>query len=1194
MAAGMDLAVLGLEIRSDGVVTASRRLEEFDNKAASAEAATDKLSSAINKLAKLAAATFTAMAAYNYGKNAALAAARYETLGVVMEVAGRNAGYTAKQMRELEVSLQKQGISMTEARQNLARMAAANINLAKASEIARAAQDVAVVGNVNSSEAFTRLTRGIQSGEQEILKTIGLNVQWEAGYKKLAKEIGTTADALTEQQKIQSRTNTVLDAASKYTGIYEASMATASKQLGSMQRYLDDISVNLGTTALESFSMVIMRVSDNLKLMDTDLKQLAADGTLAKWGSDAVRWLTDAAGWIDNLVVALVLWRATTLTVAASQGTLGAALAAKIALVRSDIAAAGGMAAANLLAASAVGTLRVALLAVASTPAVWVVALGSALYGLWSTMQAGEAESNRLKSAFDNVGTAADVAADKVGKYEGNVARVMLQNATQTLENERKALEDAQNRLMEVSRSGSLLTKIASPSERIFGYEKSTLEAVKVLEQYRAKVITVQEAFDKLLVVQTKFGNSESMNRALGLFKEVMGAENLVAKAEKAYDSASDAVKRFSEAHADAVDPVRELQKALAALESNMKRPATAEDAVLWLKEYTKETDLAKKEQYNLGKEIANTSINILQQAAAAAQAAGDLEGYKAMTANIAMFTRMIAQVKAPGTEKSERAAEKQAKFQQSALDKVNELQIRLLQTQAEITGAGKAELEVYKLKIDQAKELNDLREKAAEAGKLGGSEDLQKATDLVEKIYSLKIAAAEFSAEWEKVLIPLRHGVDLAQAQGISTEAATKALKEQQLLMVQNNTQLDPAEKMRQQAVLAAEIATIDRNSLSTMYEASATLAERTGNYAKSQEYESKILALQIKQLETAKATAPYDEQRKSIEAQIAVLKQQQREADAYANMNIPELLNIGFELKATESQKQFLDFWKTSIPNAVGDASGAFADFFMDMGTGTKSAEDAWRDFGNALNNILRNIMKQLLEATIQAAIFGNAMKSVGGGGGGGLFGALVGGIGSLFGGGGSAASGGIGTPGYTGGAGGGGWATGGWSSGMTLPSAHGNVLSGAGISALSGSIVTSPTYFGFEKHYSAFAKGGVAGEVPGQAEGIFPLTRIGGDLGIKASFDGIPSRQQIQQARPAEAPKVVINPMVIDRTEKGVSVQQRQSQDDRGNLRWDIILGEVVNAVATGVDSGNSPLGRSLERAYGVDRATQAYRG
>jgi len=92
-----------------------------------------------------------------------LMAARYETLGIVMRTVGINAGYTYKEMLEFQKGLQKTGISAIEARQSLTRMNQAQLDLTQSSKLARVAQDAAVIGAMNSSEAFNQMVYGIQS-----------------------------------------------------------------------------------------------------------------------------------------------------------------------------------------------------------------------------------------------------------------------------------------------------------------------------------------------------------------------------------------------------------------------------------------------------------------------------------------------------------------------------------------------------------------------------------------------------------------------------------------------------------------------------------------------------------------------------------------------------------------------------------------------------------------------------------------------------------------------------------------------------------------------------------------------------------------------------------------------------------------------------------------------------------------------
>lgn len=230
-------------------------------------------------IAAAAAIGSIALAAKSLGS----AAMRYETLGAVMKAVGKNAGYTGAQMEEFQKRLEKTGISMIQSRNAIIKMTQANLDLEKSTELARVAQDAAVIGNVNSSEAFNRLIHGIQSAQTEVLRMIGINVNFEDSYKRIAKQTGRTTTQLSEAEKAQIRMNAVLDAGSGIAGTYEASMGTAGKQLGSLARHLENLKVMAGKAITPALAEIVDALTSSIAALNDELD---GDGkeTIEKWG----------------------------------------------------------------------------------------------------------------------------------------------------------------------------------------------------------------------------------------------------------------------------------------------------------------------------------------------------------------------------------------------------------------------------------------------------------------------------------------------------------------------------------------------------------------------------------------------------------------------------------------------------------------------------------------------------------------------------------------------------------------------------------------------------------------------------------------------------------------------------------------------------------------------------------------------
>ena len=304
----VDVSTLSIEVRSDGVLVATNRLDHLAKSGKTAEESTTSLSSSMSKVSgyvAAAAAAFSAWKLSEYIKDATMLAARVETLGVVMRVVGANAGYTSSQMDAFTTGLKKMGITTQESMSSLIKMSGAQMDLTKASQLARVAQDAAVIGGINSSEAFGRMIQGIRSGEVEILKTIGINVQFEQGYKQMAATLGKTSEQLTSTEKTASRMNQVLAFGTNIAGAYEASMSTAGKQMLSMARYTEELKLKIGALFTPALTFAVAEVTRALKNMD---EQMAANaGTVDTFGQGFKESLVSIAAEVQRVSMVIDL-----------------------------------------------------------------------------------------------------------------------------------------------------------------------------------------------------------------------------------------------------------------------------------------------------------------------------------------------------------------------------------------------------------------------------------------------------------------------------------------------------------------------------------------------------------------------------------------------------------------------------------------------------------------------------------------------------------------------------------------------------------------------------------------------------------------------------------------------------------------------------------------------------------------------
>ncbi len=256
---------------------------------------------------KILAAAYAALKVGEYIKDSALMAARYETLGVVVQVVGRNAGYTKTQMDTATDAIARQGITMIESRESATKLVQAHVDLKNATVLARIAQDAAVIGHLNSSEAFDRLVNGISRGNVLILRNIGINVNLQTAYRQMADELGKTTKELSENERVQARLNAVIDRGSDIAGTYEAAMGTAGKQITSMQRYMTDLKTTVGETFLEVLTVTVMALTKGLKDANGEVSELSRNNQLHEWGSTLAQVFVVVADNVNNAFSAMKL-----------------------------------------------------------------------------------------------------------------------------------------------------------------------------------------------------------------------------------------------------------------------------------------------------------------------------------------------------------------------------------------------------------------------------------------------------------------------------------------------------------------------------------------------------------------------------------------------------------------------------------------------------------------------------------------------------------------------------------------------------------------------------------------------------------------------------------------------------------------------------------------------------------------------
>jgi len=178
----------------------------------------------------------------------ALTAARTEELNLVLGVMAENAQaaalaegdlaraskLTATSVEDAVKGIKAKGIETQVATTLTTQFIRYELDMAKATQLARVAQDAAVYGMQDSSVALDGLMHGILTYNPLVLRTYGLNVQAAQAFKDFATANDIAVEEMDNSQRAHAMLNAVIEEGAKIEGTYEAAMESSSKQLRSL------------------------------------------------------------------------------------------------------------------------------------------------------------------------------------------------------------------------------------------------------------------------------------------------------------------------------------------------------------------------------------------------------------------------------------------------------------------------------------------------------------------------------------------------------------------------------------------------------------------------------------------------------------------------------------------------------------------------------------------------------------------------------------------------------------------------------------------------------------------------------------------------------------------------------------------------------------------------------------------------
>lgn len=267
MATNIGVVEVGIDVRARQAITQLRQAQnQFQQTGQAAQQAAngvDDLQKSLVRIgAVVGAATFGLI---KFGRAAFNAAADVSEMDVAMEAVNKSMALAPGSISRAAQAIKKKGIEMKSAQEIALIFAQGQLDMAKAADVARVAQDLAVMSQSNSTETARMLAYAIQTGNSRLLKSAGITRYAGEAYSEYAAQLGKAEAALTASERQTAVMNMILEEGAKVAGTYEAAMTEPGKVLRSFPRMLNEIQVAFGGILLEGFGPAIKAAYDLTK-----------------------------------------------------------------------------------------------------------------------------------------------------------------------------------------------------------------------------------------------------------------------------------------------------------------------------------------------------------------------------------------------------------------------------------------------------------------------------------------------------------------------------------------------------------------------------------------------------------------------------------------------------------------------------------------------------------------------------------------------------------------------------------------------------------------------------------------------------------------------------------------------------------------------------------------------------------------